>query len=78
MEGVGDIININGQMVCGSNYIDNLGCGLLQDCRVRLVEANAFHLGSTIFTMAGKVAVDVVTNPLYGWGKKSNNAGCSG
>ena len=78
MEGIGEIRNTNGEVVCGSNDKNKPECGCCQYWKEGLVKVNAFHLRFTIIKMERSVAVDVVIDLLDVWDQnRSEDVGCS-
>ena len=45
MEGIGDICDVNGEVVCGRNGNNQLECGCCYYCRGGLFKVNYFYLG---------------------------------
>ena len=67
MESIGDIRNINGDMVGGSNGNNQMECRCRQDWRRGMVKVNTFYLGSTISEMVQAILVYFVTYIIDDW-----------
>ena len=61
LEDIGDILNVNVEVLGVSDGNSQKYCRYCKECRERLVKVNAFHLSSTISATAQTILVDAVT-----------------
>ena len=64
MESIGDIRNINGDMLGSSNDKNQTKCRCCQELRGGLVKVNTFDFSYTSSAMVQEILVDVVTYNL--------------
>ena len=68
LEAIGEISNANGELIGGSDGINQMESRCCYDYREGLVNVNSFHFRSTISVMARKILSDVVSYLFDDWG----------